>query len=229
MRTKYLVLPQLIMVVFLLGCAVHPEGLAFSTVPNVEDWERTKNQLIQNKEDAIKMGIRTENVEPGVILVGRVGPFRDFSDEAVFDKGYRYYSKIMTARGEEEKILTQEELKSLASGWTTITFAGVPQLGFLMYRAYLPPEKITEIDFSSMAGTFFGGAREDLVAGIYTEAFPFFVITTLLCEDDENYSDCTNLYDWGLYDRYSGRELSSSFKLKEDGNVIDVESFQVLN
>jgi hypothetical protein len=211
----------------LSGCAIHPEGSAYASTTDEDDWMQIKGQLSKNMQEARVAGLKVEGVEPGLIVIGRVGPFRDFSNEAVFDDAYRYYSKIMVSMGESENKLTEAELKSVATGWTTITYAGMPQLFFLMSRAYVPPDIADAVDFSSLAGTIFGGAREDLVAALSTIQFPFFVISALLCEDREGYSECSNEYDWGLYDVYSGKELTPEYEIKGGGAIIDTDTFKI--
>lgn len=218
----------LVLLLALGGCAWQPEGTYIEIFPDKEDYDEFIEQLKANQLAAGEAGLDTARRAPGVIIVGRVGPYRDFSDERVFEKYYERYTRIMTKTGEAESALSRDELRERAAGWTTITFRGIPQLGFSMARSFVPPDKEDIVDFSSAAGTFFGGAREDLVAAVADVDFTFFVISDLLCEDGPGYSECADSYDWGLYDIYTGRELNTDFEIKEDGVLIDPETKKVV-
>lgn len=228
-KKSLLITGLLILCSLTTGCAIHPEGVGFSTAPDRDDWIEIRSRWEQNKEAAITTGTGDPSAEPGVIVIGRVGPFRDFSNPDVFAAGYNFYSQRMTAAGETANMLSQDDLRTLASGWTTITYWVLPPIAGRISRAYVLHGQKGVISFSSLAGTLLYGTREDLVAGISTVTFPFTVLSALLCKDDKDYSSCASDYKRGLYDAHSGRELTADFVIKEGGSVIDTSTFKIVN
>lgn len=224
MKTMLLVLALSL----LTACSIQPEGIGFAVPQDEEDWKKMEDQLLANRELARAAGIIVDGIEPGVLVVGRVGPYRDFESERRFANDYKHYRRRMTAIGHGAEIISEAELRSMADGWTTITHAGIPQLGFLMSRAYVTPEVASDIGFSNPLGTFLLGTREDLVAGVMTVGFPFFRVTHLLCADGAGYLECTRQYDSGFYDVYTGKQLNTRMELKERGPVIDTTTFKEL-
>lgn len=213
---------------FLSGCVVMPEGVGFVMPSGADEWSKGKTQLTENRNEALASGVNMGADSPGVIAIGRVGPYRDLSDGRSFEKAYERYSKVMTNSGEIDNIVPPAEFKSRVAGWTTVTTFSSPLLGFQLTRAYVPPGQEDEVDFSSVAGTVLVGARGGLVAAVFTVDFPFFFVRALLCEDGDNYSQCADAYKWGLYDITSGKEVSTSFKIKDNGNIIDTSTFRVV-
>jgi len=212
------------------GCTIRPEGVFIKKTMSEEKWQRVDNQLIENKK-AAKSNPDTVNLDqsPGSIAIGEVGPYRSFNNPRTFRKAYKEYVKNMTDAGQTEQILSEQELRDMADGWTTIRVLSIPLVGIKSINALVKKGESENIGFSTTIGTILFATREDLVVASSSIEKPYWVIHKSLCRGGKAYYGCYKKYDRGLYDIFTGRELNSKMEIKPKGVLIDLTTYEKIS
>ncbi len=163
-----------------------------------------------------------------MIAVGRTGPFRSFENRKTLATAYTAYSKDNNGYAHGLPMLSYRGFEEAFDGWTTLMVAQVRLAGHLSLDVYVRKGDGQTVGFSSVTGSTLIGAREDLVSAEFTLDTPYYVIKKLLCEDGDDYRDCSKRFEIGLYDIHSGRKLSRKYAIKPAGTLIDTQTYEVL-
>lgn len=216
-----------ILLAMLGGCTVYKEGIMLGSPgqPDVETLLAIDERLEQYRQEAITAAQAAPDDPAGVILIGRLGPLRSYSNEGMLVDEYQAYEERMKKMNKQDRMLSLEELRRYA-GWTTLTIERVPLLYFRMSGAVVTQEQQQNLVFPWAATTVLLGTRGDLVAARHTTDKDITVITDRLCADGPRIPRCANQYEIGIYELHSGRQLTHDFHIKKNGITIDTSTFK---
>ncbi len=214
----------------LTGCAVTADGIGFARKPpDFDKIPQAKEQLQTNASAAaVKAPIvdspDAEAPQPGIVVVGTTGPFRNLSEEEL-KKTYTVYLKAADKwhPGEAAKI-DETTFRSTFAGYASIETYSIP--GFLNWRsmALVPKTVADQATFASKAGSMLFGTTGDLVSARSNEGIMLF--ERVLCRDDATYHDCARTYERGYFDGITGQELAEGLKPKKGGKRIDPKTYR---
>ena len=100
-------------------------------------------------------------------------------------------------------------------------------MGALYFGVLIDKSELGEIKYPNSVEVALVQASGDLVAAKSNEDGVFF-IEKYLCGRENNYKECKGNYSRGLFDAQSGRQLDYKFNLKENGENINTQTYEVI-
>ncbi|QJD91675.1 hypothetical protein HH213_17230 [Duganella dendranthematis] len=218
--------------VSLVGCVATKDGMRFGTgsAPSDSDVARVRSQIAENaQKSAAKKALAealTPAPKPGVLVIGETGVLREM-DLAKLDQEYKAFSVIAEKwHPGVPPHWTKQDYGNRIGGVTTLEIYSIPGIINLKLPAAVPRDRMTSINFASIAGAWLMNSTKDLVIARSIDD-GILVIERVLCSSaSEDYRSCASQYAPGRYDAVSGIEVDRSFKLKTDGVRIDITTFK---
>lgn len=157
-------------------------------------------------KDGVGFASKPHAVQGGVLIVGTTGPLRTLDD---------------TQRG---ALTGGAASKEKIAGWASIQTFSIPLVLNVRYRVLVPASVAQDTHFASAAASFVFGASGDLVAA-RSDPEGLLWIDRVLCKADRTYQACAQKYSIGVFSENTGRELGRDYRLKPDGEWVDISSY----
>jgi hypothetical protein len=202
------------------GCTVSKDGIGIaSRSPDAVQVEKTREQLVQDAASEPQEA----PFDPGILIVGRTGPFRPITD-AQRDEFYRAYVKFASEwHPAQPPALSGPAFQEKIGGWASIETSSV--LGWhWRTRVLVPAAQVHDTRFASAAGSFMFGTTGDLVAA-KGDHDGLVWLDRVLCKSGRSFDTCAEKYQVGVFDENTGREIDRDRKRKPQGEWIDVASY----
>lgn len=160
----------------------------------------------------------------GYIVIGTVSAFREFNSDNVAREYDNYLADFDTWEIDRDPALSFEEFSRTIAGWTKIKIWGVLMLMAEYSKSLVSKEVIEHVDFQDPV--LFQLSR-DLVAA-RTNSDGALVVVSLLCKKNQEFTNCASEYRKGIFDSSTGKELKESLAPKENGALIDTETYHAI-
>jgi hypothetical protein len=219
--------------IILSACSTTRDGINIGVggAPSTSDVVRIRDQLEQNAQTStgqvlIKSALLAD-MQPGVILVGTVGPLRKVNEEARRKYYPSYVKQAEQWHPNHPPYVTESDFVAQAGGWTSVETFAIPGIMNIRFPAVVRVSDMDNIGFASTFGSFVAGTTGDLIAAKSNQDGMYFVDKVLCKDAASDYSDCAHQYQRGRFDLNSGIELDRNLKPKSDGAQIDILTFKV--